>query len=58
MLYFNIRQLSEAEKYNELAIEYVNKTDDVFVNFSAWQLGAGIKARNVAELVCKGKTLF
>lgn len=44
MLYFNIRQLSAAEKYNELAIEHVTKTDDVFVNFSAWQLGAGIKA--------------
>ena len=44
VLYFNIRQLDEAEKYNELAIEHVAKTDDVFVNFSAWQLGAGIKA--------------
>lgn len=44
VLYFNIRQLSEAEEYNELAIEHVTKTDDVFVNFSAWQLGAGIKA--------------
>ena len=44
VFYFNIRQLSEAEKYNELAIQHVSKTDDAYVNFSAWQLGAGIKA--------------
>jgi len=44
VFYFNIRQLNEAEKYNELAIQHVSKTYDAYVNFSAWQLGAGIKA--------------
>lgn len=42
--YFNIRQLEEAEKYNEMATRYATETDDMFVKFSYWQFRSAIKS--------------
>lgn len=44
VLYFNIRQLDEAEKYIDLSAEHAVNTDDPFSTFSTWQLRAAIKA--------------
>lgn len=44
ILYFNIRQMEQAEKYTDLATAHATKTDDPFSTFSAWQLRAAIKA--------------
>lgn len=44
VFYFNIRQLDEAEKYTNLAIQYSTNINDTFVQFSSWQLNAAIKS--------------
>lgn len=44
ILYFNIRQLDEAEKYTDMATEHAARTEDPFVAFTTWQIRATIKA--------------
>lgn len=44
ILYFNIRQLDEAEKYTDMAAEHAARTEDPFVAFTTWQIRATIKA--------------
>ena len=44
ILYFNIRQLNEAEKYTDMAAEHAARTEDPFVAFTTWQIRATIKA--------------
>lgn len=43
IFYFNIRILTEAEKYSDLAAKHAPEANDAFVTFSTWQLRAGIK---------------
>lgn len=43
IFYFNIRMLTEAEQYTDLAARHAAETDDPFVTFSTWQLRSGIK---------------